>query len=155
MMKNILTAFLFVSIAMGCGVKQYTLKKGAKIQQGVAGFVYELVGNQMPSPDRPGNPDGSPIQTIVYVYELTNQKEQTQEAGIYTNITTRKIAAIKTATNGEFKIALPEGNYSLFVKVEEGLFANLFDDKMNIHPITISKDQITTTKVKVDYKAAY
>jgi hypothetical protein len=89
------------------------------------------------------------------VYELTNQKEQTQEAGIYTNITTRKIAAIKTATNGEFKIALPEGNYSLFVKVEEGLFANLFDDKMNIHPITISKDQITTTKVKVDYKAAY
>ncbi len=154
-MKKILIVTLYVSITAGCGIKQYSAKKGEKIQQGVAGQVFELTGNQMPSPDRPVNHDGNPIQTIVYIYELTNQSEQTQEAGVYTNITTKKIAAIKTAANGEFKIALPEGKYSLFVKVEDGYFANLFDDKMNIHPITISKDQITTTKVKVDYNATF
>lgn len=154
-MKKIMIAFLFVSITTGCGIKQYTAKKGEKIQQGIAGQVFELIGNQMPSPDRPGNSDGNPIQATVYVFELTNHSEQTQESGVYTNITTKKIAAIRTADNGEFKIALPEGVYSLFVKVEEGYFANLFDEKMNIHPITITKDQMTTTKVKVDYKATY
>ena len=155
MMKNIITVFLFVSLAAGCGIKQYNAKKVEKIQQGIAGQVFELIGNKMPSPDRPGNPDGSPIQAIVYIFELTNHSEQIQEAGVYTNISSKKIATIKTAANGEFKIALPEGVYSLFVKVAEGYFANLYDEKMNIHPITISKDQITVTKVKVDYKATY
>lgn len=154
-MKKILIAFLFVSITTGCGIKQYSAKKGEKIRQGIAGQVFELIGNQMPSPDRPSNPDGSPIQATVYVFELTNHSEQTHESGVYSNITTKKIAAIKTTANGEFKIALPEGVYSLFVKIEEGYFANLYDDKMNIHPIMISKDQITTTKVKIDHKATY
>lgn len=155
MMKNFMIFFLFVYLTAGCGIKQYTAKKGSKIHQGIYGQVFELTGNQMPSPDRPGNPEGTPIQTTVFVYELTNNSEETQESGIYKNINTKRIAAIKTAANGEFKIGLPEGVYSLFVKVEAGYFANLFDEKMNIHPITITKDQITTTKVKVDYKATY
>lgn len=154
-MKNILITLLYVSLTAGCGIKQYTVKKGAKIQQGISGQVFELAGNQMPSPDRPRNLDGSPIQATVYVFELTNHSEQTQESGVYTNIITKKVAAIKTLTNGEFKIALPTGIFSLFIKVEGGYFANQYDEKMNIHPITITKDQITSTKVKVDYKATY
>lgn len=154
-MKKNLTVFLFVSLTAGCGIKQYSARKGEKIQQGISGQVFELAGDQMPSPDRPRNTEGIPKQAIVVVYELANHNEQTQESGVYTKITTKKIAAIKTNEQGEFKMALPEGTYTLFIKVEEGLFANLYDDKMNIHPVIISKNQITTTKVRVDYKAAF
>ncbi len=154
-MEKLFIAFLLLSLTTGCGIKQYTVKRGEKITQGVSGQVFEVVGNQMPSIDRPRNENGSPVQAIVCIYELTNHHELTQESGIYTNITSKKIAAIRTAENGEFKIALSEGVYSLFIKTENGYFANLYDEKMNIHPIIISKDQITSTKVKIDYKAAY
>ncbi|HLF45309.1 MAG TPA: hypothetical protein VI548_02725 [Chitinophagaceae bacterium] len=154
-MKNLISVLSFILITTGCGIKQYSVKKGEKIKQGIAGQVFELTGNQMPSPDRPRNTEGTPIKATVYVFELTNHHEQIRESGVYTTINTRKITAIKTTANGEFKIALTEGVYSLFVKVEEGYFANLYDEKMNIHPVTIKKDELTTTKIKVDYKAAY
>ena len=154
-MKYLIVSLVLLSLTVGCGIKQYSAKKGEKIKQGVAGQVFEVIGNQMPSIDRPMNENGSPVSATVYIYELTNHNNLTQESGIYSNISTKKVAAIKTADNGEFKIKLAEGIYSLFVKSGEGFYANLFDEKMNIHPITITKDQITTTKVKIDLKATY
>ena len=154
-MKYLIVSLVLLSLTVGCGIKQYSAKKGEKIKQGVSGQVFEVVGNQMPSIDRPMNENGNPVPVTVYIYELTNHNNLTQQSGIYSNIDTKKIAAIKTTDNGEFKIKLAEGVYSLFVKLNEGYFANLYDEKMNIHPIAIIKDQMTTTKVKIDLKATY
>jgi hypothetical protein len=122
--------------------------------QGIQGIVLWFEGNQMPGFDREPDP-GEGIEREIYIYELTNHNQGISVGVFYTSINTRLIAVAKSINNGEFKISLPPGHYSLLVKEESGLFANIFDMDNNINPVQVNSGQFTEVTIQVNYSAAY
>ena len=123
--------------------------------QGIQGQVIWKAGNQMPSPDRPkAAPTGVPRE--VYVYVLTNNSQTTKnEQGFIETIQTKLVKKFKTDKQGNFKVSLPVGTYSIFTKEEKGLYANLFDGEMNIFPIQVKKGKYTKVNFEISYMAVF
>jgi hypothetical protein len=123
-------------------------------RQGITGHVYMVKGNQMPSPDRPpSRPLGA--KTTLFIYELTNTSQTTQDGAFYKTISTKLVKEVLTDENGYFKTKLKPGWYSLFVKKGDLFYSNIFDDKNNIHPIEVKKGEWTEENFKADYDAVY
>jgi hypothetical protein len=76
-------------------------------------------------------------------------------APFYTAINTKLIKQVNSDTKGEFKVKLPPGQYSLFIKKDDRFYANLFDEKNNIAPVTVAKGKFTEVEVRADYDAVY
>ena len=125
-------------------------------QQGIEGMVIKVSGNQMPSPDIPKTPQKG-FKTTLYIYELTNlsQVVKQNESAFYSTINSKFVTKVETKEDGKYKVSLPEGKYSLFVKKGELFYANIFDGEGNIAPVTIEKGKMTTVVTKVDYDAVY
>jgi len=125
-------------------------------REGIRGNIYRVQGNRMPSPDLP-RPAPQPFATTLYIYELTNmsQVKNAPEGSFYTAINTRLIKTVKADRKGSFKIKLPPGDYSLFVKKDSLFYANIFDEKNNIYPVKVEKGKFTQVDIKVDYGAVY
>ena len=125
-------------------------------QQGIEGMVIKVSGNQMPSPDIPRTPQKG-FKTTLYIYELTNlsQVVKQNESAFYSTINSKFVIKVETKEDGKYKVSLPEGKYSLFVKKGELFYANIFDGEGNIAPVTIEKGKMTTVVTKVDYDAVY
>lgn len=133
-----------------------------QVKQGIAGQVLWIEGNQMPSiinekhpentPDRPA-PTG--IKREVYIYELTNLGQASSNGPFFSDIQTKLVEKAETDEDGNFAISLPVGTYSVFVKEDEGFFANQMDGQGNINPVEVSQDQITSVTLEINYKAAY
>ena len=88
-------------------------------RQGVKGQLFLVTGNQMPGPDKVHIPRKGTVREI-YVYELTNIAEADKEEGFYKKVHTKFVKSMFSKTDGTFKIKLPPGNYSLFVKENIG-----------------------------------
>ncbi len=123
-------------------------------RQGVNGQLYLVTGNQMPGPDRKHIPRKGVIREI-YIYELVNMAEVDQEDGFYKKIHTKFIKSQFSKADGTFKIKLAPGKYSLFVKENKGLYANLFDSENNISPFTVERKTFTWMTVTIAYAATY
>ena len=142
-----LTMVLLVSV-----LSSFVCKK-----EGITGHIYLIAGNQMPNIGQP--PAGKkPLQTTLYIYALTNISEVTrvdEYSSFYKSINTRLIKKLKSDKNGAFRVKLPPGQYSLFVKKDSLFYANLFDGKNNINPVTVEKGRYTEIEVRADYDAVY
>jgi len=124
-------------------------------KQGVEGQVVWVAGNQMPGPGSK-NPTPTGVQRELHVYELTTIDKATRSPeGFYSDIKTKLVATVTTKENGSFKLQLPPGQYTLFIKEDNGLFANRFDKNNAINPVIVTQKQYTWLQIKVDYKAAY
>jgi hypothetical protein len=144
-MKSTFLTFLLLLIICSTVLSQ---------QQGICGKVVWLEGNQMPGPGaKPTKPAG--IVREVYIYEAVTTQQCTEENGFYKNIKTPLVAKVKSRKDGSFKVKLKPGIYSVFVKEQEGLWANLFDGEGRINPITVSDKNWTTIVFEVNYKAAF
>jgi hypothetical protein len=124
--------------------------------RGLKGYVYEVKGNQMPSPDEPrSKPKG--LKTTLYIYKLTNINQVTRQAQspFYIGITTELVKEVETNDKGYFKVKLKPGMYSLFVKKDNLFFSSIFDEKMNIHPVEVKPGTMTDVVFNVNYNAAY
>jgi hypothetical protein len=126
----------------------------AAAQQGVSGVVLLIDGNQMPSPDEP-RPAPRPVSRIVAVYELTHQNQATLQDGFFHFIATKKVAQTRSRKNGRFRIKLPPGTYSLFVREPQGWYANQWDGQGNIHPVTVSRGAFTHTTLSISHGATF
>lgn len=126
-----------------------------QLRQGIEGQIFWVSGNQMPGPDtRKPSPNG--IQRELHIYELTTIEETSLSAeGFFSDIKTKLVAVVSTKEDGSFKLRLPPGKYSIFVKEEAGLFANLFDTNNVINPIVVEDKQYAWLTIKVNYQAAY
>ncbi len=94
-----LLAFLMLTV-----LSSYTCIFGKK--GGIKGMIYLVTGNQMPSPDQM-LPPKKPLQTTLYIYELTNIDQVTRaeaHAPFYTAINTKLIKQVNSDTKGEFKV---------------------------------------------------
>lgn len=89
------------------------------------------------------------------IYELTSTMDATQVGPFFRDIKTRLVATTQSRQDGTFKIKLPVGVYSVFTKERNGLYANLFDGKGNINPVTVKTGQYAWKTITIDYEAAY
>ena len=151
-MKKALPWFLF-PLAAGL-ILAYTVTGPAR--QGIEGHIYRISGNQMPSPDvKPTPPQG--VKTILYVFDLTNLTQVNRQGAstFYTSVGTRLVKKAETDSSGYFKISLPPGNYSLFVKIGSLYYANWFDGSDHIAPVHVKPGEFAQVTFKMDYDASY
>lgn len=125
-------------------------------QQGIKGYVRQVTGNQMPSPDLPpAAPKG--IKTTVYVYQKTaiGQVERSGTEPFYTAVKTKLVRTVQTTGKGYFFVSLPVGSYSLFTKVGNRFYANSFDADNNIAVVEVTKGKVSEVNIKMDAGATY
>ncbi|MEO7990441.1 MAG: carboxypeptidase regulatory-like domain-containing protein [Chryseolinea sp.] len=133
----------------------FTIQLSAEAQkQGIKGQVFWLSGNQMPGPDKNRSPQQGIVREVV-VYPEVKLQDSKQTDGFFTDIQSKPIASFVSKPDGSFKIKLPPGNYSVFVKESKGLFANLFNGQGIINPVTVKIKKYTWITLTVDYEAAY
>jgi hypothetical protein len=158
---------IFLVILLGVSCKSSQKGKGLpiipekirKVQQGIRGMVFELVGNQMPSPtnDLSKKNVGNPYPTTVFFYEPTNisQVISVNQGPLYNIINTKLVSTVKTDSTGAFIAALPVGSYSVFVQVDKLFFANNFDISNNISLVRVEANKLTEIKIQVNNNASY
>jgi hypothetical protein len=143
-MRKLILLLLLVSL----------LETATAQKQGLEGQVFWLSGNQMPGPDKKRNPDQG-ISREVYIYNATALTDATQDGTFYSDIKTAFVTRFTTNPDGTFKVKLPPGKYSVFVKEQKGLFANLFDGNGCINCVVVKPKKYTWITITVDYEAAY
>ena len=142
---------LLLYIILPASLLAYQIKV---LKQGITGTVTAKYGNQMPSPDRVPSM-GRPVNTNVYLYDLTN-REQAEGTGTYfTKIQTKLVAKVHTDAKGCYTIKAGTGIYSIFVEDNGRLYANHFDGKGNINPVKVTKDSVTTINITISSNAVY
>lgn len=154
MLKNLFGFVLIAAAICACGSTKNS--KTVTMTQGITGNVVEIVGNQMPMKgEETPRPIG--IKAEIVVYEKTNISQTVKDAtsGLFTSINTNKIASITSDSTGKFSMMLPVGNYSLFVKINDKLFANLFNQYNDIHTVTVDSGKVAETTIRVNYRTVY
>ncbi|HEY9048988.1 MAG TPA: carboxypeptidase regulatory-like domain-containing protein [Ohtaekwangia sp.] len=124
-------------------------------KQGVRGQVFWVSGNQMPGPDQQVKTPQQGIVREIYIYNATRLQDATQQNGFFSNISTTLVAKVISDKDGSFKVKLPEGKYSVFVKEDQGLFANLYDGNGCINCVSVKPRKYSWITITVDYQAAY
>ncbi len=151
---------LLLLITSACAGTTFFNTSAMKIQQGIAGKVIWLEGDQMPKIVEEDDTTqsmvrGKPVERYVCVYELTHRDQTTLKDGFYREINTKLVKKISSDREGDFAIPLDTGQYSLFVEEPQGLFANRYDGEGHIHPVTVKANKVSRVTLKIDYKAAY
>ena len=155
-MKTTLTAIIILTLFLiSCKSGEQLPNYGIDTSmEGIKGEVLWVEGNQMLGPDKVENkPEG--IQRELYVFRLTNKTQADGEGSIYKNIQTELVRKIVTDMNGSFILALQPGEYSVFVREENGYFASNTDGNGNLNPVLVEDGKFTDLSIKVNYRAAY
>jgi hypothetical protein len=145
-MHKLKLSLIIVLLLMACGA--YAQK------QGIKGKVIWIEGDQMPGPGKTLG-KGKGVSREVYVYKATTMQQAKQSAGFFSDLQTELVAKIVSKDDGSFCVNLPVGEYSVFTKEPEGLFANLFDDQARINVVKVDKKKFTEMTFKINYQAAY
>jgi hypothetical protein len=132
------------------------LTSANNLKQGIRGTVKEETGNRMPGPGRELPPPQA-VQTTVYVYEPTNlsQVDQAGTSPLYNAIRSRLVDSVMTDKEGNFEVSLKPGNYSVFVQTRGKYFANSFDAKNNIAPVTVEAGKVSEVNIVINDRATY
>jgi hypothetical protein len=125
-----------------------------KIKQGLYGTVFLKQGNQMPAPGRAVS-NGQPVKREIVIYQLTNINDVKNNNGVFYGVKTALVAKTTSNAKGQFAIALPAGQYSVFVVEKEGLYANYFNGKGSINPVEVLPDSLTQKDIYISNKAVF
>jgi hypothetical protein len=123
-------------------------------QQGITGKIVWVSGNQMPGPGKNNKP-AEGIQREVHIYKPTTLQQTKRANGFYTEVQTELVAKVQSNADGSFTAKLPPGEYSVFTKERQGLFANIFDGQGRINTIEVKPGNFVEMTFRVDYEAAY
>ncbi|RZM29421.1 MAG: carboxypeptidase regulatory-like domain-containing protein [Pedobacter sp.] len=144
---------LFISFF--CLISCTTFKAMPKVvDQGVAGQVTYSSGNQMPSPDvQRKKPIG--VMRWIYIYELTKMNQVSGQAPMYSAVSTRQVAKVKSDSLGYFQCKLNPGKYSIFVLEDKSFFANQTDNEGAIAAFEVKAGKVTLYNLLINHKAFY
>lgn len=128
----------------------------ATIQEGIAGRVLWIRGNQMPSPEQPPQPAAG-WKGFVQIFPVQKGALlKMREPSVFEPISEGRLARVQTDEQGCFSLSLPEGTYSIFLELPDGaLYANISDGAGQVHPIQVVKQTVTPALLKFDYQAVY
>jgi hypothetical protein len=78
--------------------------------QGIAGRVEWISGNQMPGPDKPAT-KAKGIKREIWIYQPTSMADANVTDGVFfSNIKTTLIKKVKSNCRGRFRVKLAPGN---------------------------------------------
>ena len=158
-----------VTLIVFCSPK---IKPRTKQEQGINGFVYTISGNQMPMKNlgSNGKSNGRPadlllidstaykgLQTTIYIHAPTDIQQVLPIGNsiIYTAINTPLVATVSSDSSGAFSIALPEGDYSIFLKLGDRYYANNFNQFNQICPVKVEAGRFTSVKLAMNIGVTY
>ena len=162
MKQNLFTLFILSLTFLGCSTTK-TQSSATQNQpstialQGISGYVLYTTGNQMPMKGAVIHKLLTPLQCTLVIFEPTNIRNTDPQTptNIYTSIHTKQVASVNSDSTGFFKIQLPIGKYSLFIKQGDQFFANMFDQFNNIALFEVLPSKFTEVKLTVNKAAAY
>ena len=127
-------------------------EKKISISEGIWGTLVKTEGNCMPIIDW-GNTTCKqyPAKREILIYEYTNMNETRHEFTKFFDIYTKLVATTTCDEEGFFELALESGKYSVFVKEGEYLYANSFDGKGGIEPVTVELSKVSETFLNLNY----
>jgi hypothetical protein len=141
-----MTFICFIIIVTACGVHVQ--------RQGIRGEILWLSGNHMPGPGKVNQPRLG-IQREIHVYKVTTVDQEDQNGPFFSDLKSELVTKLSSKVDGSFKVKLPPGEYSVFVKEPQGLFANLIDQNGKINPVNVQANRYSWLPITVDYEAAY
>jgi hypothetical protein len=95
------------------------------------------------------NPNAG-IKREVVIHQLTTLWQAKHENGIFTTVPTEMVMSVMTENDGSFKVKLPPGEYSVFIKEGGALYANLFEQN-RINPVVVKPKQYSWVTITVEY----
>jgi hypothetical protein len=171
--QGLIMAICLASFPIPGSLSRHNVFQATAIFQasGIEGRVYQLSGNQMPSPRRHGPPPGFPsaadspsvasptpkskgtgVTGTVCVFELTNDTQVVRQgtSPYCQTVHTRLIRQANTDDKGNFSILLPPGTYSVFTKKGDLFYATRRDEKNNIAPVEVLPGKMTRVDCRVE-----
>lgn len=121
------------------------------LTQGISGKVILLEGDFMPGPGKDLESKMKPVSRSILVYPLIKDNSK----GPFYSLNNQKpLYTTNSNESGFFYINLPTGKYSILVKEEKGLFANMTDGTF-INPVQVYKDSVSQIVIRIDHEAFY
>jgi len=116
-------------------------------RSGIKGQVYLISSNENSTP---AAYQGVPLE--LFVYPIISSAEVDMEDDAITKIYSQPIERTFSDWNGSFKIKLPPGSYSIFVRYKNRFYGNLIDSKGNLSPAIVSERTYAWTTITVGYQ---
>ena len=95
------------------------------------------------------------IQREIYIHEVTTIEKENHTGPFFNKVNSALVKTIQSKPDGSFKIKLPPGEYSVFVKEPNGFFANLIESDGKINPVSVPLKRFVWMTITIDYDAAY
>jgi hypothetical protein len=125
------------------------------LPQGIKGHV--LIENNTAMPLK-GSPKqkGSPIATMVYIYEAVNVHQLIGQEGNYAKgIKARLIKQVRSNNAGQFKIRLAPGKYSIVLGYQEGIYIPFFSGNTGVAFVEVSKHHYQEIDLRIIASSIY
>lgn len=94
---------------------------------------------------------GVPLE--IFVYELTTAEDVEREGDAIKRINSRLVQQGFCRPDGAFKIKVPPGQYSVFVRYKNDFFGNLKDDKGHLSPAYAKAKKSAWVTITLNYSA--
>ncbi|MCC7431082.1 hypothetical protein IT568_09585 [bacterium] len=146
-----LFSLLLVFALIGCSHKP---KFGTHFQ-GINGKVVFYKGNFMPGTNKSSGTI-TPVERKIIVFKAIDAtKKQAIDGVFYKDLKAEKVGETVSDKNGNFKIGLPAGKYTVLVEEEKGLYGNGTDGNGILVPVDIFPNQETKLELKITYEAFF
>ena len=99
---------------------------------------------------------GSPIATMVYIYEAANVNQLIGQEGNYAKgIKARLIKQVRSNNTGKFKISLAPGKYSIVLGYQEGVYIPYFSGNTGVAFVEVLKHQYQEIDLSIIASSIY
>ena len=125
------------------------------LPQGIKGQV--LIENNTAMPLKgSAKQKGSPIATMVYIYEAANVHQLIgQEGNNAKGIKARLIKQVRSNNTGKFKIRLAPGKYSIVLGYQEGVYIPYFSGNTGVAFVEVLKHQYQEIDLSIIASSIY
>jgi len=125
------------------------------LPQGIKGHV--LIENNTAMPLKgSAKQKGSPIATMVYIYEAVNVYQLIGQEGNYAKgIKARLIKQVRSNNTGKFKISLAPGKYSIVLGYQEGVYIPYFSGNTGVAFVEVLKHQYQEIDLSIIASSIY
>jgi hypothetical protein len=125
------------------------------LPQGIKGHV--LIENNTAMPLKgSAKQKGSPIATMVYIYEASNVHQLIGQEGNYAKgIKARLIKQVRSNNTGKFKISLAPGKYSIVLGYQEGVYIPYFSGNTGVAFVEVLKHQYQEIDLSIIASSIY
>lgn len=149
-------------LLQSCAAERQAESGTRSVTQGVTGTVVFWKGDFMPGLDRSGRAGTGgrkmPVAREVYIHALTDMgmvEQAPDYSPFYSRIRSELVVHTRSDSTGFFRVALPPGRYSCFVKEDSMFYANEFDGDGNILAFEVARDSVTHITIDITYEATF